>query len=240
MADGALSRLGAELASVIEQTALVATASEADIASMESRMAFEGRRERLNRSGAKSVLRAEDRTRILREDLAETQSLRAVRDWLALAMRPANPERNMLVLCGHPGTGKTVAAGWALSRVGGRYVTTEEYLRAYTRWHRDASWSDDGAREIERFEAPGLLVLDEIGTERDATVMRDALHRLVDRRQTRRKFLTVMITNLTRASFVARLRDGTYDPRTLSRMTRDAVSVGVVGDDMRATDGGKL
>jgi DNA replication protein DnaC len=221
------------LAALIESTAAVATATDEELRAMEVRAAYEGRRERILRSGIKSVLRAEDRKRVLDDELQPTQALGEVQSWLAKAMRPRDPDRNMLVLCGHPGTGKTLAAGWAISRVGGRYVTTEEYLRAYGRWQRDITRDDGTSIELSRYEAPGLIVLDEIGTERDASLMRDALHRLVDRRQTRRRYLTVMITNLSRAAFVQRLRDGTYDPRTLSRMTRDAVSVGIEGDDLR-------
>jgi DNA replication protein DnaC len=234
MAEADPESLRAALADVIERTRAVATASDDDLRAMDVRAAREGRRERLARSGIRSVLRAEDRTRLLDDALETTQALTAAQAWLAAAMRPRDPDRNTLVLCGHPGTGKTLAAGWCISRVGGRYVTTEEFLRAYSRWLRDRTRDDDSARDLERYESNGLVVLDEIGTERDATMMRDALHRLVDRRQTRRKQLTIMITNLTRVAFIARLKDGTYDPRTLSRMTRDAVSIGIEGDDMRA------
>lgn len=231
--DGLPSSLGAALASAIEAAQAAATASPEDIRAMELRLAHEGRKERIGGSGIKSVLCAEDRRRILADTLEPTQALRETQDWLALAMRPKDPGPNTLVLCGHPGTGKTVAAGWAISMMGGRYVTTEEYLRAYSRWTRDLTRDESNAREIERYEGRGLIVLDELGAERDAATMRDALHRLVDRRQTRRGQLTLIITNLTRNTLRARMRDGTYDPRTYDRMQRNAHVVGVRGGSMR-------
>lgn len=208
-------------------------AAERDIAAMEARLSREHRIERLRASGIKPVLRAEDRKRVVDGPLLDTHALERTRLWMAQAMRTKDPDRNILVLAGNPGTGKTLAAGWAIAAAGGRYATTEEYLRAYSRWHRDVMQADLSSRELDRYEGNGLVVLDEIGTERDAALMRDALHRLVDRRQSRRKQTTIMITNLTRDAFIERLKSGVYDPRTLDRMRRDAVVVGVRDESLR-------
>lgn len=214
-------------------------AKQAAIEAMESSLARENKIRRINVSGIKPVLRSDDRRRVIDGPLENTQALERTRLWLVGAMRSVDPDRNILVLAGNPGTGKTLAAAWALATAGGRYVTTEEYLRSYSRWHRDVMQQDLTSRELERFEGSGLVVLDEIGTERDATLMRDGLHRLVDRRQSRRRQLTIMITNLTRDDFIARLSSGVYDPRTLDRMKRDAIVVGVREGSMRGGELGK-
>lgn len=210
-------------------------ASDDEILEYERRMQREMWRERLANSGIDG-LREEDRARILADDLLPTQALHAVRKWLAAAMRTVEPGKNQLVICGGMGTGKTLAAGWAVSRNGGIYVTVETYLRDYARWLSDRSREDASAPTMWRFKRAGLVVLDELGTETDAGLMTRAFERLIDSRQSRRRELTLILTNLSRVEFIERLRCGIYGGRTHDRMKRDAAVIEVTGASMRHGD----
>lgn len=234
--------LGAAVLAAIEAAREVATASDEDIREMEIRLAREARSERILRSGITDPgpLPDEDRRMILSESCKQTRALATVRAWLPKALRAADPDRNMLILAGPRGTGKTVAAAWALAQTGGRYVTLEEYLRDYSRWQRDRTREDGTSRELQRYDAGGLLVIDELRGELDrwlAEAERPGWHRIVDRRQSRRKHLTIGITNLSRSEFIADLQNGALDPRTYDRMKRSAYIVGIEGESMR---GGSL
>lgn len=206
-------------------------ATDEEIAAHEASIMREARRERLRTSGV--VIRDEDKRAILDDTVADTRALRVVKRWLAAAMRTANPDRPWLVLCGPPGTGKTFAAAWAISRDGGIYATVETYLRDYARWLRDESYGEIEGARIDRYKRAHLVVLDEVGMERDVEAMRSGLHRLVDERQSRRRQLTIAITNLSKPEFERRLASGIYDPRTADRMARDAYIVTVDGQSMR-------
>ncbi len=237
--------LGPSLAEVIAKTAEIAAASDEVIAAMEARLNREARAERLVRSGVTDPgpLPDEDRRMILAESCKSTRALDAVQRWLPRALETVDPDKNILILAGPRGTGKTVAAAWAIARMGGRYVTLDEYLRDYSRWQRDRDRGrEDGtARELQRYDAGGLLVIDELRGELDrwlAEAERPGWHRLVDRRQSRRRHLTIGITNLSRAAFIADMQNGALDPRTYDRMKRSAYIVGIEGESMR--EGGFL
>ena len=207
-------------------------ASDADVAAYEAGIARESRRERLRISGI--ALRDEDKRAILDDTIEDTRALRVVRRWLAAAMRTPNPDRPWLVMCGPPGTGKTFAAGWVIAREGGTYSTVESYLRNYARWLSDRKY-DEREREwtMDRFRTAHLVVLDEVGMERDPELMRAAFHRLADERQSRRRQLTIAITNLNKPDFEKRLNGGVYDARTADRLARDAYVVSVDGASLR-------
>jgi len=219
----------------IDFGAMVAAApavSDEEIAAYERRMQRNVWAERLAGSNIDG-LREEDRARILADDLLPTQALATVKAWLAGAMRPKDPGANMLVLVGGMGTGKTLAAGWAISRNGGVYATVETYLRDSERWLRDRSYQDHGSAHAGRYTRAGLVVLDELGTEHDAALMTRAFERLIDSRQSRRRELTLIVSNLSREDFVGRIRSGVYGARTYDRMRRDARVVEVTGESMR-------
>lgn len=207
-------------------------ASDDEIAAYEARQQRETWRDRLGASGIDG-LREEDRARILGDELLPTHALVTVRRWLATAMRPVEPGPNMLVLVGGMGTGKTLSAGWAISRHGGLYATVETYLRDYNRWLRDQSFDEKSAPAMWRYKRAQLVVLDELGTEADAALMTRAFERLIDSRQSRRRELTLILGNLSREEFVSRIRGGTYGARTYDRMKRDARVVEVTGESMR-------
>jgi DNA replication protein DnaC len=219
----------------VDFTALVAdapVASDDDIRAYEARMQRETWRERLAGSGIDG-LREDDREAILGDRLHKTAALDYVQRWIAAAGRTRDPGPNMLVVCGGMGLGKTVAAGWAISRHSGLYATVETYLRDFERWYRDRSYDDRSATDWRTYKRSRLVVIDEIGTEYDAALMARAFERLVDSRQSRRRELTLMLGNLSKADFVQRIRSGVYGARTYDRMRRDAVVVEVTGDSMR-------
>jgi hypothetical protein len=233
-----MAPLGSALAATIAAASQVWCASDDEIRAMEIRLAREERNSRLLHSGISDPgpLRDEDRKMILSDTCEPTRALQVVRGWLAKATATVNPDRNTLVLCGERGTGKTVAAAWAISQMGGRYVTLEEYLRDYSRWQRDRSREDASNRELARYDAPGLLVIDELRGDLDrwlAELERPGWHRVIDRRQSRRKYLTIGLTNATRSDYIAALTNGPLDPRTADRMKRDAYVIGVDGESMR-------
>lgn len=219
----------------VDFNALVAdapVASDDEIRAYETRQQRETWRERLAGSGIDG-LREEDREAILADNLAPTKALVTVRQWLTAAMRTPDPGVNMLVLIGPMGLGKTLAAGWAISRHSGLYATVETYLRDYQRWLRDSSREDGTSQHMWRYKRAHLVVLDELGTEGDAALMTRAFERLIDSRQSRRRELTLILGNLSREDFVQRVRSGVYGARTYDRMRRDARVVEVTGESMR-------
>lgn len=222
-----------DLAAAIARASEVCTATDADIAAMEARAQTEAQRDRLSASGIGRVLRATDKHAVIEQTLSETEALRKVRNWLALATRTPSPGRNVCVLCGDPGLGKTVAAAWALARCGGLYVKVDEYLRDYDRWQRDRSFDERTSTLLVRYKRAHLVVVDELGRERNAELARDAIYDLIDSRQTRRRELTLIITNLSVDDMNARLERGVYDERTSDRLARDGWVTGVSGKSMR-------
>ncbi|AKF08869.1 hypothetical protein DB32_006018 [Sandaracinus amylolyticus] len=209
-------------------------ADEQDLAALEQRSQREARRERLARSGIR--LRPDDRKALMNDELYPTQALRDVKRWLAAATRTPNPGPNFLFVTGGTGLGKTVAAAWALTRQGGRFVTMETFLLDYARYLRDVSRDRAAELERERYAAPGLLVLDELGTEADAVLARTALSWLVDARCARRRHLTIVLSNLAEADVVARFTAGIYDPRTWDRLRRDGAFAKLDGESLRRPD----
>lgn len=186
---------------------------------------------RITRTGEAGPLRDDDVRAIVRDELKVTDALHDVREWLDLALRPRDPGPPMLVLSGPPGIGKTVAAAWAIAQVGGRYVTLEEYLRDYARWLSDRTQSDSTSAALDRYDARSLVVLDELRSEQEphlAKLERAAWHRLVDRRQSTRRTLTIAMTNEEGPAFVRWL-----DARTADRMRGIATIKALKGESLR-------
>lgn len=138
--------------------------------------------------------------------LGETPALRAARQWV-------DASAPVLVLSGGTGTGKTVAAAWALcSRVASFQVLRATRLgAAFERWQSDR---EDGTDPL-RLGVSTMLV-DDLGTESTddrRTVL--ALDEVFDARQSRVR--TVVTTNLTREQMRAR-----YSDRVISRLAQNA------------------
>lgn len=102
-----------------------------------------------------------------------TEALVAVQRWLGDA------SRTWLVLCGARGTGKSVAATWAV-----RHAITTGSTAAFRRASELAKLSgfDAGAAELESLKRVDLLVLDDVGTEQLNEWARAQFHELCDYR----------------------------------------------------------
>lgn len=103
----------------------------------------------------------------------DTEALAAVKRWLG------DTSSTWLVLCGPKGTGKSVAATWAV-----RHAITTGSTAAFRRASELAKLSgfDAGAAELEALKRVDLLVLDDVGTEQLNDWARAQLHELVDYR----------------------------------------------------------
>lgn len=201
---GEATPIDAELTRVLERGREVLATGE-EIARWEAQQGRRDRAGRIETSGIGDRLDA-DATRAIVEDTlrSNVRALELVRAWLA------SPRAMLVLLSVEPGLGKTTAAAWALSRVHGRYVRAQELCELRAAW-----------RERERYDSMvrgELLVIDELGTERDATEARETLQDVVDLRQ-RMPRRTLLLGNLEPAEFESR-----YDKRTLDRL-------GVAGDD---------
>lgn len=181
------------------------------------------RRLRLKESGI--AVTGEDLGRLVADQLEDTIALRKVRAWheVASGRRPSRSGRPMrfLALLGPMGTGKTVAAAYVIAERGGMYVTADEVRRAYVSEHEQAR---DARR---RLEAIGVVVVDDVGTERNADDTRHALYELVNRRQRGRQ-ATILTGNMTRQDFTTR-----YDARMLDRIEHQGAIVEITGESLR-------
>ena len=101
----------------------------------------------------------------------ETDALRGVRAWLAGSAQ-------WCLLVGSVGTGKTVAARWAVSQVAqtGRRALLERAVDVA----RLSTWDDAG--RLDALERANLLALDDIGTEGASEHARTAIRALLDAR----------------------------------------------------------
>lgn len=128
----------------------------------------------------------------------------------------------LLALVGGTGVGKTVAAAWALLELGGNAVRSDElsFLSA-------SNYSADRERFHEIVNAHGLLVVDDVGTERDEAKARHGLFDLVDIRQGK-SMRTLLTSNVTVEALRGRLCE-----RTLSRLRAVGGLYSCKGTDMR-------
>lgn len=185
-----------------------ALATPDEIARWESLQGRRDRADRLEASGIGERLDAAAAKALIEDTLAyDVRALELVRAWLP------SPRAMLVLLSEEPGLGKTTAAAWALSRLPGRYVRAQELseLRASTR--------ERG--RYERLVRGELLVIDELGTERDAVDARDVLQDVVDVRQ-RLPRRTLLLGNLSKQAFEQR-----YDKRTLDRLGVGSDEVGI-------------
>ena len=156
--------------------------------------------ERAARHAGYEVLRREEEFRVLGlpdrlaallavpEQLAPTAGVQAVERWLG-------DDLPFLVLGGNVGTGKTVAAAYAVSKRGGLFRKASQITRM----------SQYDAEAWDRLYRAGLLVIDDLGTEPldQGGWGMSALLDLFDRRYDDRA-RTVITTNLTADALKAR------------------------------------
>lgn len=200
----------------------------------------ESRLANIRRAGIGKHLGPGDASRIVRDDLSDTDALRIVRGWAAPERESA---RRWLILGGMRGRGKTVAAGWLLARDGGRYVTMLDLVQTFGPVLRGMApqTQDEIADRLAALASVKTLVLDELGRDGfSPEVAREALHWLVEARQGAKRGRTLVLSNLSAADIRKRFSDGTYDSRTESRLRpllarrKDGTGVfEVKGEDMR-------
>ncbi len=146
----------------------------------------------------------------------QTNALGAVRRFMA-----GDPKgETTLVLGGPQGTGKTVAAVWALGEIaGGRFIKAVDLARvdAYNR------------EENEALMMPPLLVIDDLGTEyadRKGFLL-SLIDALIDGRHANYR-RTIMTTNMPASVFKER-----YGERIADRIRESGQFFGVSGESMR-------
>ena len=150
--------------------------------------------------------------RIVADDLEQTDALSFAREWI-------RTDAAFCAIMGPTGIGKTVAAWHLLVRERGVCATARDVSDAYTH--------EGSRRRRDELETRRLLVIDEIGTERDEDAASAALFELIDARQ-RGTLKTLLLGNLTVAAFVAR-----YGERTIARIRESGRIVGLASDSMR-------
>ena len=161
---------------------------------------------------------AEDEEMLVLGELSDTKFLRNVRTWLTT-------DRPWIVLSSPTGRGKTLAAAEAIARERRRswYMSARELERIFT-----ARYGDEVEKQQVLIDCRGVLVLDDIGTERDPRGMGAALLALVDARRGV-GHRTIATTNLSRADFQALYPE----ERLWSRLVECMVWMTDKGDDMR-------
>lgn len=146
-----------------------------------------------------------------------TPALGAVKAWLP-------GERAWLVLAGSMGTGKTVAAAWAVwttlnSGRSAQYRRMAEVARL--------SWFNEAKADLEELKRVHLLVLDDVGTEHTKEFNEGLVFDLLDARHAGRR-RTILCTNLGDKSVGDRLGD-----RLADRVESDGLVVKMKGRSMR-------
>ena len=152
--------------------------------------------------------------------LEATQALRGTQEWLSTP-------RPFLVLSGGTGTGKTVAAVWAMVT----RFSDSQFVRAARIGPHYERWSSDREDKIEPLDIDaGLLIVDDLGMEslEDRRSML-ALEAIANDRQIPER-RTIFTTNLDLDGI--RHRYG-HDSRFISRLTQGATVVTLSGSDMR-------
>lgn len=164
----------------------------------------------------------EDRAAIVADALEDTHALRLVRRWLEARPSP------WLVLLGGTGTGKTVAAAWAIAHAHGAYISATQLRALMTR----AVWDGDDLPDAARSR---LLVLDDLGAEKetDPEKFQAALFELLNRRQSERT-RTIITSNLSRSRLADRTR---YGDRVVDRINHLAHVVELSGATLRRKTG---
>lgn len=142
--------------------------------------------------------------------LKNTAALAAVREWLAASPRPA-----LLMLAGPTGIGKTVAACYAIAKLGGMYARSYALTRP--------------GFDIDAAQAAEVLVLDQSGREHvgPSAFGMAALEEIIDGRYASR-LPTILVCNLTREQWESR-----YDDIIAERMRGDGQWVQLDGDSLR-------
>lgn len=211
----------------IAEAAMAAAAPREDtIQRIAQREACDLREARLTDSGVRGAITDEDFEWIVQDSIPhETHALKTVRRWMNVRSGSAKPLTTM-ALVGLTGRGKTFAGAWLLSRLGGRYVTSEELRRMVVSTH----WRESTA--LERLLSTRCLVIDDLGGELDAVTAAAAVLVAVNRRSGSGRAWTALTSNLPESEFRER-----YGERTIRRIEHRGAIIEVAGEDLRRKAG---
>lgn len=152
-----------------------------------------------------------------------TEAIAIVRDWMS-----TGDVQPILVLSGATGRGKDVAAAYALATGPDRcvWLAKSELLRVY------AAYFGDGAERWSKALSSQLLVLSDIGTEKEYEVERmqcALLDAIEERKRHVRATRTIITTNMSERAWRTRYSD----PRMHSRMLQSVTFQVCGGPDLR-------
>ncbi|MEC7520151.1 MAG: hypothetical protein VYE22_09820 [Myxococcota bacterium] len=199
--------------------------SDAELEAYEAAEAVAARRRLMEASGIVDVLPPEDVEALALNSYRDGRAIDLVTQFVAQTQLSVG--RPILVLMGGTGLGKTVAAGWALARTPGIFIEAGDLVRAQIAADGRSPRSPDVER-WRRLTRTGLLVVDELGTNRDVDDAQVAFREIINRRQDRRR-PTILLGNIEPKVFWSR-----FDSRTRDRLRVCAFVRGLTGDSMRA------
>lgn len=156
-------------------------------------------------------------TNILLSNPKETKALQITKSYLNGAFK----EGGLLIVAGGIGTGKTVAASYIISKVGGSFVYSGDLHRMFL------------TEKTEEFKDINFLVIDDLGVEYKKDFFESNLDALMYHRH-KNILPTVITTNLTEIKFKEE-----YKGRIESRIREWGNFVNVIGQDMRQNQNNK-
>ena len=146
---------------------------------------------------------------------------------------------NGLVLWGNPGTGKTFFATAIGNELLKRGKTVARVSAAKVVENAQGLYDYERSSFVSLLNRNDLLILDDIGAERDTDFAREVMFRLVDER-TRRKGMTIVTTNLTNDFMQNPTKNGYPDmgyKRVFDRLMSYCTPVLVAGESRRKKQG---
>lgn len=144
-------------------------------------------------------------------DLKETKALKHARDYLEGSYKSGS----VLILAGSVGVGKTVAASYVISQVGGISMYSPDLQEAFVN------------NRCEALKTTNFLLIDDFGVEYKKEFLYSKLDALIHHRHKDMR-ATIITTNLTDEEFKEE-----YKGRISSRIREWGYFVNVLGEDMR-------
>lgn len=170
---------------------------------------------------------AGDLAKIFANEFESSEAVSAVKAWISVAggsspFRTPLVEKPWLVIIGGVGSGKTFAAGYAFRELGSRWSTFATAPRLAAKID---PWQ--GEDRNERVNADSVLVLDDLGTEKDASGrFGEAFLRVLNARA---DYPLLITSNMPKAEWRKR-----YDERAISRLNHRARVVEIATKSLRS------